>query len=111
MDNTENNMPPQGNMGQAPMNNVPQYVPPQKPHSPVTTVIVIILILVAMLAALYFWGQNLTRQSQMTEENTSADQLNSNLSTSNDVSAIEADLTATDVENSDKEMQDVEKEF
>ena len=45
----------------------------------------------------------------MTDEKDST--LNANLSASNDLDSIEKDLNATDVNNSDKEMKDVEKDF
>jgi len=106
MDNNTQNPMQGGNMNQN-MNNVPRYVP-EKPRSPVMLVIVIILILVAIVAALYFWGQSLTQQG-MTDEKDST--LNANLSASNDLDSIEKDLNATDVNNSDKEMKDVEKDF
>ena len=88
--------------------NQPPMPPSQKkPIGPVIGIIIIVLILI--LGGLYFWGEklNLNNGYQQTTEETSdaqTDQLNEQ-SSSDNLSAIEADLKNTDTANLDAGLE------
>ncbi len=108
---TENNQTNQSSMGSA----MPKMNNEKKPIGPVIGVIIIVLVLT--LGGFYFYGDQLNRKNEvMTPEeivNTS-DEATLNLKqqgTSDEINSIETDLNATDLNNLDKELQDIDNEL
>lgn len=108
-------MPPQtGNnpIRQNPMGSAMPQTPGAKPVGPIIGVIIIVLVLT--LGGLYFYGDQLNRKnSAMTPEEIQNTPDDSTMklqeqSGSDETASIEADLNATDLENLDKELQDIE---
>lgn len=99
-------------MTQSPMGSAMPQTPGAKPVGPVIGVIIIVLVLT--LGGLYFYGDQLNRKNGvMTPEEirNASDASVTNLGqqgTSDETAAIEADLNATDLNNLDKELQDME---
>ena len=87
--------------------------PPKAPQKSVGSVVgVVVIVLVLVLGGLYFWGQQLNTKGAMTpdEIRNTADASIANFqqqSTSDDISSIQADVDATNLDNLDKEIQDI----
>jgi uncharacterized protein HemX len=79
----------------------------------------IIVILIILVGGLYFLGALIsskkteiqTEQVQQEQAETLEVEQTAKQSSSDDVSSIEADLKATDIDNLDKGIDDIEKEF
>ena len=85
-----------------------------KPAGPVIGVVIIILILI--VGALYFWGAQLNKEANQTPDDilNAEDQTLNQLqtqSTSTEISDINADLNATDLNNLDADLQNIDKEL
>ncbi len=86
------------------------------PMGPIVGIIVIIIVLV--VGGLYFWGQristsvdeNLTPEEITIKEDTATEALKTQ-GTSDVVADIEADLSATNLDNLDAELQQIEAEL
>lgn len=100
------------------MNEMP---PVKKPMSVGPIVGIAIIVLLVIIGGLYFWGQQAKRQAAMdaarmeaetimNQEDNKRDRLETQGS-SDAASAIEADLSATDLNNLDAEMEQAEAEF
>lgn len=75
--------------------------PPEKKSSLGAAIGVIIVVVLIVLGGLYFWGKQL---ASPTDSSTT-------MSTSDDVAAIETDLTATNVDNVDAGAASVDAEL
>jgi len=84
----------------------------QKSAGPVIGIIIIVLVLV--FGGLYFWGKRVTQEPTpeaiMNMPDSQLETLGTQ-NTSDEVTAIEEDLNATDLENLDAELGDIEKEL
>ncbi|OHA27108.1 MAG: hypothetical protein A3D52_02245 [Candidatus Taylorbacteria bacterium RIFCSPHIGHO2_02_FULL_44_36] len=85
-----------------------------RPAGPVIGAVIIILILV--VGALYFWGAKLNKEANQTPEdilNTEDQTLNQlqTQGTTTDIDDINADLNATDLNNLDADLQNIDKEL
>ncbi|KKT74896.1 MAG: hypothetical protein UX21_C0048G0004 [Microgenomates group bacterium GW2011_GWC2_45_8] len=85
-----------------------------RPAGPVIGAVIIILILV--VGALYFWGAKLNKEANQTPEDilNAEDQTLNQLqtqSTSTEIGDIETDLNATDLNNLDADLQNIDKEL
>ena len=85
-----------------------------RPAGPVIGAVIIILILV--VGALYFWGAKLNKEANQTPEDilSAEDQTLNQLqtqSTSTEIGDIETDLNATDLNNLDADLQNIDKEL
>jgi len=98
-----------------PENNAPmQPIQPVNEKAVGPAIGVIIIILVLILGGLYFWGERMNKGSEIpnpqVENSVTPDAQTQNLqqqSSSDDVNAIDADLTATDVNNLGNETVDM----
>lgn len=112
---------PEGGMEQAPAPE-PQMMPEdgggKKSFGPIFGIIIIVILII--LAGFYFWGNQLedtAREEATTEEvggdvdTTSSTDIGEPLSTSDEIADIEADLDATDLENLDAELENIDAEF
>lgn len=108
---TENNPTSQSSMGSA----MPKMNDEKKPIGPVIGVIIIVLVLT--LGGFYFYGNQLNRgNGNMTPEEiiNASDEATVNLeqqSASDEINDIEIDLNATDLNNLDKELQDIDNQL
>src|SRR3989344_4525293 len=106
---TENNETSQGSMGSV----MPKMTDEKKQVGPIIGVVIIVLILT--LGGFYFYGNQLNKKNGvMTPEEirNAPDSSILNLeqqSSSDEISEIEADLNATNLNDLDKELQDIEK--
>lgn len=88
--------------------------PENKPAGPVIGAVIIILILI--VGALYFWGAKLNKEANQTPEeilNTEDQTLNQlqTQSTTTNIAEINADLNATDLDNLDADLVNIDKEL
>ena len=85
----------------------------KKPAGPFVGIIIIVLVLV--LGGLYFWSKQVPQEVPSAETilNAPDEILNSLevLGTSDEFDVIESDLNATELENLDAEVQDIESEL
>jgi len=99
-----NQQPQQTPMGSAPMGGMMRE--PQKKSSVGPIIGIVLVILIIVLGGLYFWGKRLADNGDtlppLEEEP---------LSTSDEVSDIEADLDATDLESLDADAAAIEAEL
>lgn len=88
--------------------------PENKPAGPVIGVVIIILILI--VGALYFWGAKLNKEASRTPEDilNAEDQTLNQLqtqSTSTEISDINVDLNATDLNSPDSDLKNIDREL
>ena len=103
---------------------------PEEESSPLNGVIIVLLalVLIGILAGMYFWFSQLTTQIETpapvierpsAEENNepesdnaeAAVEIQSALSTSDEIAAIEADIAATDIDSLDAELNAIDAEL
>jgi len=105
------------NQGEPVPNTLSEDPAPQKGGiGPLVGIIIIVAVLI--IGGLYFWGAKLAKDEQhnMTAEeiaNQEDPQMEAltQQSSSDDLSAIEADVSATDLDNLDKELGNIDTEF
>lgn len=92
----------------------------KKPIGPVIGIAIIIVILI--FGGLYYWGAKISKQDAIdNQENLTAEQIENKAdqttqqlqtqSTSDEITDIEADLNTTDLENLDKELENIDLEL
>ena len=83
----------------------------RKPMGPIIGSIIIVLLIV--LGGLYFWGERLNRE-EMLNQQTAPDAVVDDLKTqgtSDKVSSIEADVSATNLDDLDAGLKDIDAEL
>jgi uncharacterized protein HemX len=88
----------------------------EKIHKPIGPVVgLAIIIIIIIFGGLYYWGTQLNRDVLTAEEIVNqADPTLENLqaqSNSDEISAIEKDLNATELDNIDQELEQIDAEF
>lgn len=89
----------------------PEQEAPGKSSGPIVGIIIIVLVIA--LGGIYFWKTQIeSRQDTPTDESVAADVATLTAQgTSDDVNAIEEDLTATDLDTLDAELNGIEAEL
>jgi uncharacterized protein HemX len=89
-----------------------QATAPQKSHKSAGPIIgILVIIIIMVLGGLYFWGQRLDQQIQQTQEEVpQQSQTQDTQPTSDEVSSIEADLSATNFDTLGSEIDSIDAE-
>jgi uncharacterized protein HemX len=120
VNNTTNNQPqtPPVQTPQTPPVQTPQTPPVQTPEGdggsvgPIVGSVIVIIIII--IGGLYFWGQKLSTDKTADEIRAEEDSLLANLETvgqSDELEDIENDLDATDLDNLDDDLDNIEVEL
>jgi len=93
-----------------PQMNTPMTPPPtqQAPHQSLGGLIGIVVIIgILVIGGLYIWGKNIVENGGPSQTTDAATEALNSQSSSTKASDIEADLNATNLENLDKELGDI----
>ena len=72
---------------------------------------IIIVIIIIILGGMYFWGKRIELQQKMSGEKDSATEILKNQSASDELTDIEADANATDLNNLDTELNTIDTDL